>query len=153
MSTLLELKSSVLRQVQRSQSLRSRREPPPTAAAGPPTPTRVPDRVALGVAKGNGEFFERMHKIIQKQESLLAATHAEVSIGFAGDCTPHRAPAALRVVPQGGEWEKGDLGAIESFVCRQKDEAGYRGCRFSRHKLLLVAFALSYTHTESKRLI
>ncbi|KAI4903364.1 hypothetical protein NFI96_010770, partial [Prochilodus magdalenae] len=89
MSTLLELKSSVLRQVQRSQSLRSRREPPPTAAAGPPTPTRVSDRVALGVAKGNGEFFERMNKIVQKQESLLAATHAEEEI-IAGPPPPER---------------------------------------------------------------
>ncbi|XP_022522382.2 BAI1-associated protein 3 isoform X1 [Astyanax mexicanus] len=84
MSTLLELKSSVLRQVQRSQSLRSRREPPPAtaaaAAAGPSTPTRTPDRVSLGVAKGNGEFFERMSKIVQKQESLLAATQAEDEI-------------------------------------------------------------------------
>ncbi|XP_036421408.1 BAI1-associated protein 3 [Colossoma macropomum] len=94
MSTLLELKSSVLRQVQRSQSLRSRREPPPTAAAGPPTPTRVPDRVALGVAKGNGEFFERMHKIVQKQESLLAATHAEEEI-IAGPPPPERTDQAF----------------------------------------------------------
>ncbi|XP_072532527.1 BAI1-associated protein 3 [Salminus brasiliensis] len=91
MSTLLELKSSVLRQVQRSQSLRSRREPPPAAAAtaGPPTPTRAPDRVVLGVAKGNGEFFERMSKIVQKQESLLAATQAEEEI-IAGPPPPER---------------------------------------------------------------
>ncbi|XP_062846398.1 BAI1-associated protein 3 [Trichomycterus rosablanca] len=79
MSTLLELKSSVLRQVQRSQSLRSRREPPP-AATGPPTPPRSSDRAVLGVAKGNGEFFERMNKIVQKQDSLLAANQAEDEI-------------------------------------------------------------------------
>ncbi|XP_026859096.2 BAI1-associated protein 3 isoform X1 [Electrophorus electricus] len=83
MSTLLELKSSVLRQVQRSQSLRSRREPPPPTATGntadaiPPYHTRVSERTILGVAKGNGEFFERMNKIIQKQDSLLAATQVE----------------------------------------------------------------------------
>lgn len=40
MSTLLELKSSVLRQVQRSQSLRSRRDPSPAGAgAGAGTST------------------------------------------------------------------------------------------------------------------
>ncbi|KAK1805248.1 hypothetical protein P4O66_019586 [Electrophorus voltai] len=83
MSTLLELKSSVLRQVQRSQSLRSRREPPPPTATGntadaiPQYHTRVSERTILGVAKGNGEFFERMNKIIQKQDSLLAATQVE----------------------------------------------------------------------------
>lgn len=32
------------------------------------------------VAKGNGEFFERMNKIVQKQDSLLAANQAEVSM-------------------------------------------------------------------------
>lgn len=53
MSTLLELKSSVLRQVQRSQSLRSRREPPPAAAAAaaaasPLTLPHKSDRAAFG---------------------------------------------------------------------------------------------------------
>ncbi|GAA6071483.1 BAI1-associated protein 3, partial [Tachysurus ichikawai] len=32
------------------------------------------------VAKGNGEFFERMNKIVQKQDSLLASTQAEEEI-------------------------------------------------------------------------
>ncbi|XP_066530374.1 BAI1-associated protein 3 [Hoplias malabaricus] len=94
MSTLLELKSSVLRQVQRSQSLRSRREPPPAAAAGPLTPTRAPEQVILGVAKGNGEFFDRMNKIIQKQESLLAATQAEEEI-IAGPPPPEHTDQAF----------------------------------------------------------
>lgn len=39
MSTLLDLKSSVLRQVQRSQSLRTRREPPASTSAGGSPPT------------------------------------------------------------------------------------------------------------------
>ncbi|GAA6068488.1 BAI1-associated protein 3, partial [Tachysurus ichikawai] len=47
MSTLLELKSSVMRQVQRSQSLRSRREPPP-ASASPQTLPHKAERVAFG---------------------------------------------------------------------------------------------------------
>lgn len=50
MTTLLDLKSSVLRQVQRSQSLRSRREPPPTASS-PLThcPDPLPRRWVTGV--------------------------------------------------------------------------------------------------------
>lgn len=50
MTTLLDLKSSVLRQVQRSQSLRSRREPPPSASS-PLThcPEPLPRRWATGV--------------------------------------------------------------------------------------------------------
>ncbi|TSZ68978.1 BAI1-associated protein 3 [Bagarius yarrelli] len=84
MSTLLELKSSVLRQVQRSQSLRSRREPPPTgngaSASTSPKSLHKPERIKFGVAKGNGEFFERMNKIVQKQDSLLVSTQAEEEI-------------------------------------------------------------------------
>lgn len=47
MTTLLDLKSSVLRQVQRSQSLRSRREPPPTPSSPlRPRPEPLPRRWA-----------------------------------------------------------------------------------------------------------
>lgn len=45
------------------------------------------------VAKGNGDFFERMNKIVQKQDSLLTSTQAEVSIGFKGHCTHSWDPA------------------------------------------------------------
>lgn len=50
MTTLLDLKSSVLRQVQRSQSLRSRREPPPPTASSPLThcPEPLPRRWVRG---------------------------------------------------------------------------------------------------------
>lgn len=45
MTTLLDLKSSVLRQVQRSQSLRSRREPPSTPSSPlRPRPDPLPHR-------------------------------------------------------------------------------------------------------------
>ncbi|XP_030645671.1 BAI1-associated protein 3 [Chanos chanos] len=74
MSTLLDLKSSVLRQVQRSQSLRSRREPP-TPVSSPLT--HRSGTVVHRVSKGNGEFFERMNRILQKQDSILSATQPE----------------------------------------------------------------------------
>nr|XP_055045759.1 BAI1-associated protein 3 [Misgurnus anguillicaudatus]XP_055045766.1 BAI1-associated protein 3 [Misgurnus anguillicaudatus] len=79
MSTLLDLKSSVLRQVQRSQSLRTRREPPAAASAGgsPPTIARRSGTTIHRVARGNGEFFDRMNKILQKQDSLLSAGQTE----------------------------------------------------------------------------
>ncbi|RXN16087.1 BAI1-associated 3 [Labeo rohita] len=96
MSTLLDLKSSVLRQVQRSQSLRTRREPPAsTSTGGSPPPlarrsgtivhsvneqhSRGPDELSayMWVARGNGEFFDRMNKILQKQDSLLSADQTE----------------------------------------------------------------------------
>ncbi|XP_048846937.1 BAI1-associated protein 3 [Brienomyrus brachyistius] len=71
MSTLLELKSSVMRQVQRSQSLRGRREP--AAQPSSPLAAPLPDVPVHGVAEGNGEFFERMKNIIQKQENMQRA--------------------------------------------------------------------------------
>ncbi|XP_048049575.1 BAI1-associated protein 3 [Megalobrama amblycephala] len=79
MSTLLDLKSSVLRQVQRSQSLRARREPPASTSAGgsPPTLARRSGTIVHRVARGNGDFFDRMNKILQKQDSLLSAGQTE----------------------------------------------------------------------------
>uniref|UniRef100_A0A8C0YKB8 BAI1 associated protein 3 n=1 Tax=Cyprinus carpio carpio TaxID=630221 RepID=A0A8C0YKB8_CYPCA len=79
MSTLLDLKSSMLRQVQRSQSLRARREPPASTSAGgsPPTLARRSGTIVHRVARGNGEFFDRMNKILQKQDSLLSAGQTE----------------------------------------------------------------------------
>ncbi|KAK6311670.1 hypothetical protein J4Q44_G00173340 [Coregonus suidteri] len=76
MTTLLDLKSSVLRQVQRSQSLRGRREPAASAASCIPV-THCPDQLPHGLSEGNGEFFERMNGILQKQENLLRAAQAE----------------------------------------------------------------------------
>ncbi|KAJ8399804.1 hypothetical protein AAFF_G00405340 [Aldrovandia affinis] len=67
MSSLLEIKSSVLRQVQSRQSLQGRREPA-APASSPVTP--CPDSTAPRVAEGNGEFFERMKNILQKQENM-----------------------------------------------------------------------------------
>ncbi|KAL0992850.1 hypothetical protein UPYG_G00099760 [Umbra pygmaea] len=75
MTTLLDLKSSVLRQVQRSQSLRGRREPAPSAVSSPLT--HCPDPLPHGLSEGNGEFFDRMNGILQKQENLLQAARAE----------------------------------------------------------------------------
>ncbi|XP_077069527.1 BAI1-associated protein 3 isoform X2 [Siphateles boraxobius] len=79
MSTLLDLKSSVLRQVQRSQSLRTRREPPASTSTegSPPTLARRSGTVVHRVARGNGDFFDRMNKILQKQDSLLSAGQTE----------------------------------------------------------------------------
>ncbi|KTF87351.1 hypothetical protein cypCar_00014022 [Cyprinus carpio] len=84
MSTLLDLKSSMLRQVQRSQSLRARREPPASTSAGgsPPTLARRSGTIVHRVARGNGEFFDRMNKILQKQDSLLSAGQTEVTTFF-----------------------------------------------------------------------
>ncbi|KAK2833234.1 hypothetical protein Q5P01_017123 [Channa striata] len=74
MTTLLDLKSSVLRQVQRSQSLRSRREPPPTASS---PLTHCPDPLPRRISAESVEFFERMNAILQKQENMLRAAQAE----------------------------------------------------------------------------
>ncbi|XP_029014875.1 BAI1-associated protein 3 isoform X1 [Betta splendens] len=78
MTTLLDLKSSVLRQVQRSQSLRSRREPPPTA--GSPL-THCPEPLPRRVSEESAEFFERTSAILQKQENMLRAAQAECQRG------------------------------------------------------------------------
>ncbi|XP_056258222.1 BAI1-associated protein 3 [Seriola aureovittata] len=78
MTTLLDLKSSVLRQVQRSQSLRSRREPPPTASS---PLTHCPDPLPRRISEESVEFFERMNAILQKQENMLRAAQAECQRG------------------------------------------------------------------------
>ncbi|XP_061703344.1 BAI1-associated protein 3 isoform X2 [Syngnathoides biaculeatus] len=78
MTTLLDLKSSVLRQVQRSQSLRTRRESPP--AAGSPL-GHCPEPLARRISEESMEFFERMNTILQKQESMLQAGQAECQRG------------------------------------------------------------------------
>ncbi|XP_071326599.1 BAI1-associated protein 3 [Trachinotus anak] len=78
MTTLLDLKSSVLRQVQRSQSLRSRREPPPTASS---PLTHCPGPIPRRISEESAEFFERMNVILQKQENMLRAAQAECQRG------------------------------------------------------------------------
>ncbi|XP_034567461.1 BAI1-associated protein 3 [Notolabrus celidotus] len=78
MTTLLDLKSSVLRQVQRSQSLRSRREAPPSA--GSPL-THCPEPLPRRVSEESGEFFERVNAVLQKQENMLQAAQAESQRG------------------------------------------------------------------------
>uniref|UniRef100_A0A3Q2R0E3 BAI1 associated protein 3 n=1 Tax=Fundulus heteroclitus TaxID=8078 RepID=A0A3Q2R0E3_FUNHE len=75
MTTLLDLKSSVLRQVQRSQSLRSRREPPPTASS--PLAHCPPEPLPRRISEESVEFFERMNAILQKQENMMRAAQAE----------------------------------------------------------------------------
>ncbi|CAN9505541.1 unnamed protein product [Ophioblennius macclurei] len=79
MTTLLDLKSSVLRQVQRSQSLRSRREPPPPTAGSPLT--HCPDPLPRRMSEECMEFFERMNAILQKQENMMRAAQAESQRG------------------------------------------------------------------------
>ncbi|XP_039902742.1 BAI1-associated protein 3 [Simochromis diagramma] len=79
MTTLLDLKSSVLRQVQRSQSLRSRREPPPPTASSPLT--HCPDPLPRRISEESVEFFERMNAILQKQENMMRAAQAECQRG------------------------------------------------------------------------
>ncbi|XP_037545055.1 BAI1-associated protein 3 [Nematolebias whitei] len=78
MTTLLDLKSSVLRQVQRSQSLRSRREPPPSASS---PLTHCPEPLPRRVSEESVEFFERMNAILQKQENMMRAAQAECQRG------------------------------------------------------------------------
>ncbi|XP_068613192.1 BAI1-associated protein 3-like [Brachionichthys hirsutus] len=78
MTTLLDLKSSVLRQVQRSQSLRSRREPPPTP--GSPL-THCPDPLSCRISEESVEFFERVNAVLQKQDNMLRAAQAECQRG------------------------------------------------------------------------
>uniref|UniRef100_A0A147B442 BAI1-associated protein 3 n=1 Tax=Fundulus heteroclitus TaxID=8078 RepID=A0A147B442_FUNHE len=79
MTTLLDLKSSVLRQVQRSQSLRSRREPPPTASS--PLAHCPPEPLPRRISEESVEFFERMNAILQKQENMMRAAQAECQRG------------------------------------------------------------------------
>ncbi|XP_034449552.1 BAI1-associated protein 3 [Hippoglossus hippoglossus] len=79
MTALLDLKSSVLRQVQRSQSLRSRREPP-TPTPGSPL-THSPDPLPRRISEESAEFFERMNAVLQKQENMLRAAQAECQRG------------------------------------------------------------------------
>ncbi|XP_030264328.1 BAI1-associated protein 3 [Sparus aurata] len=78
MTTLLDLKSSVLRQVQRSQSLRSRREPPPTASS---PLTHCPEPLPRRISEESVEFFERVNAVLQKQENMLRAAQAECQRG------------------------------------------------------------------------
>ncbi|XP_053707641.1 BAI1-associated protein 3 [Synchiropus splendidus] len=78
MTTLLDLKSSVLRQVQRSQSLRSRREPTPNP--GSPL-THCPEPLPRRISEESMEFFDRMNTILQKQENMLRAAQAECQRG------------------------------------------------------------------------
>ncbi|XP_061081147.1 BAI1-associated protein 3-like [Conger conger] len=74
MSTLLDLKSSVLRQVQRSQSLRGSRDPAPQASS---PLTHCPESTTYGTGEGNGKFFKRMENILQKQETMERTTQTE----------------------------------------------------------------------------
>uniref|UniRef100_A0A1A8ERF6 BAI1-associated protein 3 n=2 Tax=Nothobranchius korthausae TaxID=1143690 RepID=A0A1A8ERF6_9TELE len=79
MTTLLDLKSSVLRQVQRSQSLRSRREPPPTTSS--PLTDCPPKPLPRRISAESVEFFERTNAVLQKQENMMRAAQAECQRG------------------------------------------------------------------------
>uniref|UniRef100_A0A3P9K8U8 BAI1 associated protein 3 n=1 Tax=Oryzias latipes TaxID=8090 RepID=A0A3P9K8U8_ORYLA len=79
MTTLLDLKSSVMRQVQRSQSLRSRREPPPPTVGSPLT--QSPEPSTRRISGESLEFFGRMNAILQKQENMMRAAQVECQRG------------------------------------------------------------------------
>ncbi|XP_071976509.1 BAI1-associated protein 3 [Engystomops pustulosus] len=64
MSTLLEIKSSVLRQVQNRQSFRRRAE----TESG--TPTQETGKVTSAVSEETGDFFDRMRSVLQKLECM-----------------------------------------------------------------------------------
>nr|XP_033819287.1 BAI1-associated protein 3 isoform X2 [Geotrypetes seraphini]XP_033819288.1 BAI1-associated protein 3 isoform X2 [Geotrypetes seraphini] len=66
MSTLLEIKSSVLRQVQNRQSFRRRAER--DSSSSTQGASQVTDTVRED--KGDGDFFERMRSVLQKQENM-----------------------------------------------------------------------------------
>ncbi|XP_028670301.2 BAI1-associated protein 3 [Erpetoichthys calabaricus] len=80
MSTLLELKSSVLRQVQSRQSFRRRADTvaSPGSFGSPETSNR--ESSATRSDHDNGEFFERLKIILQKQEAMQRSTRSEVSM-------------------------------------------------------------------------
>ena len=77
MTTLLDLKSSVLRQVQRSQSLRGRREPPPPTPGSPlrPRPEPLPRRwvPAASSRSSSSEVTLRRHGLFPQQRSVSAS--------------------------------------------------------------------------------
>ncbi|XP_029433484.1 BAI1-associated protein 3 isoform X2 [Rhinatrema bivittatum] len=81
MSTLLEIKSSVLRQVQSRQSFRRRAE----TDSGSSTPESSKVTGAIRENKGDGDFFERMRSVLQKQESMRRSGRAE---GLLNNCAP-----------------------------------------------------------------
>ncbi|XP_073504194.1 BAI1-associated protein 3 isoform X2 [Phyllobates terribilis] len=95
MSTLLEIKSSVLRQVQNRQSFRRRAE---TESS---TPTQETGKVTSAVSEKTGDFFDRMKSVLQKQESMQRYWRTE---GVLNNSIPpphentgeHRAPDKLR---------------------------------------------------------
>ncbi|XP_064178440.1 BAI1-associated protein 3-like isoform X2 [Anguilla rostrata] len=96
MSSLLEIKSSVLRQVQGRQSTQGRRE---TASPASSPVTTCPDGASPRIAEGNGEFFERMKHILQKQENMHRTAQNEGQDGngtalpsetVSGICVPEK---------------------------------------------------------------
>nr|XP_015215507.1 PREDICTED: BAI1-associated protein 3 isoform X1 [Lepisosteus oculatus] len=87
MSTLLEIKSSVLRQVQSRQSLRGRRETP-AATTSSSTDAHSAASASHGAAEGDGEFFERMKSILQKQENMQRSSHTEQGLVESGAPPP-----------------------------------------------------------------
>ncbi|KAK1164971.1 BAI1-associated protein 3-like isoform X1 [Acipenser oxyrinchus oxyrinchus] len=99
MSTLLEIKSSVLRQVQSRQSLLRKAQTPSS------TETRSSARdipSADGGDRGSVEFFERMKSILQKQENLQRSAHSE-------DPMESRAPPPLETPGQSRAAERPSL--------------------------------------------
>ncbi|KAM9304727.1 BAI1-associated protein 3 [Gastrophryne carolinensis] len=94
MSTLLEIKSSVLRQVQNRQSFRRRAETEASMAAQETT------KVTTAGSEERGDFFDRMRSVLQKQESMQRYWRTE---GVLNNSIPpphentgeHRAPEKL----------------------------------------------------------
>ncbi|KAG8006840.1 BAI1-associated protein 3 [Nibea albiflora] len=123
MTTLLDLKSSVLRQVQRSQSLRSRREPAPTASS---PLTHCPDPLPRRISEESVEFFERVNAILQKQENMLRAAQAECQRGACTVPPPQEHVDQSFVHDRISRTEVFDMGEEEHDIILQKVQESKR---------------------------
>ncbi|XP_043945482.1 BAI1-associated protein 3 isoform X2 [Protopterus annectens] len=84
MSTLLEIKTSVLRQVQNRQSFRRRAEAAPSIS----TQDSIRATGASREDSQNGDFFERMKNILQKHEYVQRSGRLESLVGSTAPAPP-----------------------------------------------------------------
>ncbi|XP_041085784.1 BAI1-associated protein 3-like [Polyodon spathula] len=98
MSTLLDIKSSVLKQVQSQQSLLGKAQTPSSRETRNSTGDLA---IADGGDRGNGEFFERMKSILRKQENLQRSAHSESSMECRAPPLPE-APGQSRAADRPG---------------------------------------------------
>ncbi|XP_043955416.1 BAI1-associated protein 3 isoform X3 [Gambusia affinis] len=124
MTTLLDLKSSVLRQVQRSQSLRSRREAPPTASS--PLTHCPPEPLPRRISGESAEFFERMNAILQKQENMMRAAQAECQRGSCTMPPPQEHVDQAFISERVSRTEVFDMGDEEHEIILQKVQESKR---------------------------